>query len=79
MKPEILMTGNSHLGMKEELSRQGKCKGLKVEMSLAREKTKRRLLRLEWRGLCPSGKTCGWRGVQIKYFVSQDKEFRFSA
>jgi len=30
IETEILMTGNSHLGMKEELSRQGKCKGLKV-------------------------------------------------
>ena len=42
IETEILMTGNSHLGMKEELSWQGKCKGLKLEMSLAREKTKKK-------------------------------------
>ena len=66
IETEILMTGNSHLGMKEELSRQGKCKGLKVEMSLACEKTKKKATEAGVEGSVQNGRTCGWRRVQIK-------------
>ena len=51
-----------------------------MEMSLACEKTKKKATEAGAEGPVQNSQTCGWRGVQIKqYFVSQDKEFRFSA
>ena len=47
-----------------------------MEMSLACEKA----TEAGAEGRVQNSRTCGWRGVQLKqYFVSQDKEFRFSA